>query len=266
MLIHQNTLAHDPEKAAWISVFGKDHAPAIGCVPFEQHHVAIGFLPGPRPYAAAPGRPGSHPMRDAGLMTAKRACAMFRAQSLQHGMPLGIRVAALRAQLRGTIMAKFLTSIFGLAAAATPLLMGASAHAADLTSRAVKAAAPPPVFSWTGCYLGLHAGGGKQSSDFIDDSGTFGGVGALGGAQAGCNLQWKQFVIGVEGEYWASGLRDRRFFQDGDFTQDGKLAQSLGRRHFSALGRRFQPRLHLRQVGRCVGQIRVCGGRCGVFG
>ena len=110
-------------------------------------------------------------------------------------------------------MAKFLTSIFGLAAAAAPLLMGASAHAADLTSRAVKAAAPPPVFSWTGCYLGVHAGGGKQSSNFIS-GGTFGGVGALGGAQAGCNLQWKQFVIGVEGEYWASGLRDRDVFQN----------------------------------------------------
>jgi outer membrane immunogenic protein len=114
-------------------------------------------------------------------------------------------------------MAKFLTSIFGLAAAATPLLMGASAHAADLASRAVKAAAPPPVFSWTGCYLGLHAGGGKQSSDFISE-GTFGSVGAVGGAQAGCNLQWKQFVIGVEGEYWASGLRDREFFQDAFVT------------------------------------------------
>jgi outer membrane immunogenic protein len=112
-------------------------------------------------------------------------------------------------------MAKFLTSIFGLAAAVTPLLTGASAHAADLTPRAVKAAAPPPVFSWTGCYLGLHAGGGMQSSDQISD-GTFGGVGAVGGAQAGCNLQWRQFVIGVEGEYWASGLRDRDVFQDDD--------------------------------------------------
>ncbi len=113
-------------------------------------------------------------------------------------------------------MAKFLTSIFGLAAAA-PLLMGASANAADLTARAVKAAAPPPVFNWTGCYLGVHAGGGKQSSDFVSQ-GTFGGVGALGGAQAGCNLQWKQFVIGVEGEYWASGLRDRDTDFDGTFT------------------------------------------------
>jgi hypothetical protein len=33
-------------------------------------------------------------MRDAGLMTVKRACAMFRAQSLQHGCRWGIRVAA----------------------------------------------------------------------------------------------------------------------------------------------------------------------------
>ncbi len=119
-------------------------------------------------------------------------------------------------------MAKFLTSIVGLAAAA-PLLMGASANAADLTARAVKAVAPPPVFNWTGCYLGVHAGGGKQSSDFtsdFSDAGTFGGVGALGGAQAGCNLQWREFVIGVEGEYWASGPRDRDTADDGNFTSE----------------------------------------------
>ena len=135
-------------------------------------------------------------------------------------------------------MAKFLTSIFGLAAAAAPLLMGASAHAADLTPRAVKAAAPPPVFSWTGCYLGLHAGAGRQSSDFVSGA-PYGGVGALGGAQAGCNLQLRQFVIGVEGEYWASGLRDREFFQNVDQSFELILAQSLGRGHLVALGPRL---------------------------
>jgi outer membrane immunogenic protein len=108
-----------------------------------------------------------------------------------------------------TQMKKLVLGIVGLTA-----LLAAPAMAADLAARPmpVKAVAPP-VFSWTGCYVGVHVGGGKQSSDYVSD-GTFGGVGAVGGAQAGCNLQWRQFVIGVEGEYWASGLRDRDFFQD----------------------------------------------------
>jgi outer membrane immunogenic protein len=112
-------------------------------------------------------------------------------------------------------MKKLVLGIVGLTA-----LLAAPAMAADLGARpAVKAVAPPPVFSWTGCYLGVHVGGGKQSSDFISE-GTFGGVGAIGGAQAGCNLQWRQFVIGVEGEYWASGLRDRDFGQGAFFTEE----------------------------------------------
>lgn len=107
-------------------------------------------------------------------------------------------------------MKRLALAIIGLTA-----LLAAPAMAADLAARpAVKAVAPPPVFSWTGCYVGVHVGAGKQSSDRVSDGGTYGGVGAVGGAQAGCNLQWRQFVIGVEGEYWASGLRDRRFFQD----------------------------------------------------
>jgi outer membrane immunogenic protein len=109
-------------------------------------------------------------------------------------------------------MKRLVFGIVGLTA-----LLAAPAMAADLAPMPVKAAAPPSVFSWTGCYLGVHVGGGKQSSDRISE-GTFGGVGAIGGAQAGCNLQWRQFVIGVEGEYWASGLRDRNFFQDIDET------------------------------------------------
>jgi outer membrane immunogenic protein len=99
-------------------------------------------------------------------------------------------------------MKKLTASILGLTA-----LLAAPAMAADF---AVKAVAPPPVFSWTGCYVGLHVGAGKQSSDYVSE-GTFGGIGAVGGAQAGCNLQWRQFVIGVEGEFWGSTLYDRDF-------------------------------------------------------
>jgi outer membrane immunogenic protein len=80
--------------------------------------------------------------------------------------------------------------------------------------------AAPPVFSWTGCYLGVHVGGGWQVSSYTSDGGIESGVGALGGAQAGCNLQWRQFVIGVEGEFWGSTLHDRAFDQGSTSTFD----------------------------------------------
>jgi outer membrane immunogenic protein len=108
-------------------------------------------------------------------------------------------------------MKKLASSILGLTA-----LLAAPAMAADF---AVKAVAPPPVFNWTGCYLGVHVGGGWQASDFTSQA-VASGVGALGGAQAGCNLQWRQFVIGVEGEFWGSTLYDRDFFENISFRQD----------------------------------------------
>ena len=108
-------------------------------------------------------------------------------------------------------MKKLASSILGLTA-----LLAAPAMAADF---AVKAVAPPPVFSWTGCYIGAHVGGGWQASDFTSQA-VASGVGALGGAQAGCNLQWRQFVIGVEGEFWGSTLYDRDFFSNSFVTRD----------------------------------------------
>jgi outer membrane immunogenic protein len=114
-------------------------------------------------------------------------------------------------------MKKLALGFVGLAA-----LVAAPAMAADLAVRPVpvKAVLAPPVFSWTGCYIGVHAGGGWQVSSFTTEGGIASGVGAVGGAQAGCNLQWRQFVIGVEGEFWGSTLYDRSFFQNQFFTSD----------------------------------------------
>jgi outer membrane immunogenic protein len=102
-------------------------------------------------------------------------------------------------------------------------LFAAPAVAADLSFKAPLP--PPPVFSWSGCYLGVHVGAGWQSSSFT--GGTTGisvapasGVGAIGGAQAGCNLQYRQFVIGVEGEFWGSSLSDRFAVVEGPFSED----------------------------------------------
>ena len=73
---------------------------------------------------------------------------------------------------------------------------------------------PVPAYSWTGCYVGAHAGGGWQTSGYVTGAGIASGVGGLGGAQAGCNYQIRQFVIGLEGEFWGSTLSDRNHFSE----------------------------------------------------
>lgn len=103
-------------------------------------------------------------------------------------------------------------ALSGVAAAcALAFALPGTAWAADLPRRqAPPPALPaPPVFTWTGLYLGLNAGYGfHDASGSITDP-TFGGTlsrsggkgGFLGGAQAGYNLQLTPgsgFVIGVE--------------------------------------------------------------------
>jgi outer membrane immunogenic protein len=103
---------------------------------------------------------------------------------------------------------------------------GSVANAADMPVKGPVYGPLPPVFTWDGCYIGLHAGGGWQTSSFADDERRGGsapsGVGWLGGAQAGCNVQWRQFVIGFEGEYWGSTLYDREFFENEFTVRDTK--------------------------------------------
>jgi outer membrane immunogenic protein len=83
-------------------------------------------------------------------------------------------------------------------------LLAVPAMAADL---AVKAAPPyvAPAWSWTGCYLGVHAGGGIHHSDFTSLPEEGGNIGVVAGGQAGCNYQVRQLVVGIEGELsWAN--------------------------------------------------------------
>ena len=51
-----------------------------------------------------------------------------------------------------------------LASASFLVLGSASALAADLPMKAAPYMAPAPVFSWTGCYIGVHGGGGALMS------------------------------------------------------------------------------------------------------
>ncbi len=91
------------------------------------------------------------------------------------------------------------------------LAMAASAAAADLPStkgEPIYAPPPPPVFSWTGFYIGAQAGyGWGHKSDYILFPG--GAVvqgegsnlsGFLGGGHVGYNYQISEFVFGVEAD------------------------------------------------------------------
>jgi outer membrane immunogenic protein len=108
-------------------------------------------------------------------------------------------------------MRKFLLATAALIVVASP------AMPADLRAPVLKAPPPAvPAWSWTGCYLGGHAGGlWAHQKDWTVR--TLGGAffgqslgghdadGWLGGAQAGCDYQFAGgFVIGVQGDYaWA---------------------------------------------------------------
>jgi outer membrane immunogenic protein len=79
--------------------------------------------------------------------------------------------------------------------------MAAPALAADLPYKA-RPAPPPPVFSWTGFYIGANIGGAWSKGAITDvvtganlntDSSGF-----IGGGQVGFNYQFNTFVLGLE--------------------------------------------------------------------
>jgi outer membrane immunogenic protein len=92
--------------------------------------------------------------------------------------------------------------------ASTMLTLAGPALAADLPKKMPVKAPPPvvapvPYFTWTGCYLGGHAGVSWGRKDFSEPDTTRAGF--LGGGQAGCNYQFAQnWVLGIEGDFsWA---------------------------------------------------------------
>jgi outer membrane immunogenic protein len=94
----------------------------------------------------------------------------------------------------------------------------APAAAADMPLKAPPPPSPPPVYNWTGCYLGVSAGGIWRQSDSTSISFVDGGSGAaaavaagsiptafndggsswLAGGQLGCNYQASNWVYGIE--------------------------------------------------------------------
>jgi outer membrane immunogenic protein len=111
-----------------------------------------------------------------------------------------------------------------LASAAIGALFVGSASAADMAVKAPMRAPPPPVYSWTGCYLDAGGGYGMYTQEhtvsasiigtgipnnFQPFSTTAGGRGWLGRFGGGCDYQLSgglsSWVIGVFGDYdWAN--------------------------------------------------------------
>jgi outer membrane immunogenic protein len=96
-------------------------------------------------------------------------------------------------------------------ATAALIALTGSALAADLpnTKGPPVFAPPPPVFTWTGAYVGAQAGyeWGRTSGALFTDPGVFlaglssyDGSGVVGGVHIGYNYQINQFVLGVEGD------------------------------------------------------------------
>jgi outer membrane immunogenic protein len=98
------------------------------------------------------------------------------------------------------------------------------ASAADMPTKAPVYKAPvaaPAAFTWTGCYIGAHAGygwgrndndfgGAVFDNDFLPELGPYNHKtsGGVAGGQVGCNYQFQQnWVVGVEGELAWSGLK-----------------------------------------------------------
>jgi outer membrane immunogenic protein len=102
-----------------------------------------------------------------------------------------------------------------LLASAGVLALGlVSASAADLPRhRPMPAKAPvyvpPPVWNWTGFYVGLNGGGGFGRSDFSAPfpTGSFDTSGGLVGGTLGYNYQMDNVVLGFEGDIDWSDIR-----------------------------------------------------------
>lgn len=86
------------------------------------------------------------------------------------------------------------------------IFIGAPAVAADMVLKVPPMPAPPPEWSWTGCYAGADGGGLRAHKTWTNAIGTQVANqnvdGGLGGLQAGCDYQVPgHVVIGLQGGY-----------------------------------------------------------------
>ena len=94
-----------------------------------------------------------------------------------------------------------------LSSAALVFALPPNVWAADMRVKAPvrKTPAAPPVYDWSGLYVGAHIGGAWSDTTLTDNplgvSLSSGGTGFIGGFQTGYNLQAGNFLYGVEGDF-----------------------------------------------------------------
>lgn len=114
-------------------------------------------------------------------------------------------------------MKKVVVTTIALAA-----LLSGSASAADMPVRAPYQA-PPPVWNWTGFYIGGNLGGawanGSVNDSLFGLSASTSHSGFIGGGQLGFNYQFSNIVLGVEWDFDGTSL---------DATGDGRFVRGVG--------------------------------------
>jgi len=151
---------------------------------------------------------------------------------------------------------------FAVAAAVSAIAFTQNATAADIPVKAPVAPVPAPIYSWTGFYVGVHAGWGWSSSTvtvtpspaFVSASGyethSFdqNSDGFIGGGQIGYNWQFApNWMVGIEGDFSGTGIRETTIVPitiggvplGGDYTHTTKrditwLASVRGRLGYTA--------------------------------
>jgi outer membrane immunogenic protein len=118
--------------------------------------------------------------------------------------------------MRRELLAGVSAIALAIAGASAATLFSDPARAADLARKPPPPiVAPPPAYSWTGCYVGPHVGWGWGHNHATEASfspfsgGTVGpantGIntsGALFGGQVGCNYEfWGNWVVGIQGDF-----------------------------------------------------------------
>jgi outer membrane immunogenic protein len=93
------------------------------------------------------------------------------------------------------------------------------AAAADLDVSPLGTYAPlRPIYTWTGCRIGVNIGGGSARTSWIDTAGAVTdeegaylgdhtASGVIGGGQLGCDYQVGRFVFGIQGRYDLTGMK-----------------------------------------------------------
>ena len=108
-----------------------------------------------------------------------------------------------------------------LVGTALTALLGGSALAADLRRPAYTP--PPPVYTWTGFYIGGNLGGawarGSVNDSLFGLSASSNRSGFIGGGQLGVNYQFSNIVLGAEWDFDWTSL---------DATGNGRFVPGLG--------------------------------------